>query len=97
MEMPLQTLVSLSPGLPVCLSSTKVVRTSALTGAGLDDLAEAVARVLLGGAPIDGERHIFWNFVSSSQARIELAKRDWREGRFPRVPGDEQEFIPLPD
>jgi redox-sensitive bicupin YhaK (pirin superfamily) len=56
------------------------------------------ARVaLIGGAPIDGERHIFWNFVSSSQARIEQAKRDWREGRFPKVPGDEQEFIPLPD
>jgi hypothetical protein len=56
------------------------------------------ARVaLIGGAPIDGERHIFWNFVSSSQARIEQAKRDWREGRFPKVPGDEQEFIPAPD
>jgi len=56
------------------------------------------ARVaLVGGAPIDGERHIFWNFVSSSQARIEQAKRDWREGRFPKVPGDEQEFIPLPE
>ena len=56
------------------------------------------ARVaLIGGAPIDGERHIFWNFVSSSQARIEQAKRDWREGRFPKVPGDEQEFIPVPD
>jgi len=55
------------------------------------------ARVaLIGGAPIDGERHIFWNFVSSSQTRIEQAKRDWREGRFPKVPGDEQEFIPLP-
>jgi redox-sensitive bicupin YhaK (pirin superfamily) len=55
------------------------------------------ARVaLIGGAPIDGERHIFWNFVSSSRARIEQAKRDWREGRFPRVPGDDQEFIPLP-
>jgi redox-sensitive bicupin YhaK (pirin superfamily) len=52
---------------------------------------------LIGGAPIDGERHIFWNFVSSSRARIEQAKRDWREGRFPRVPGDEEEFIPLPD
>lgn len=52
------------------------------------------ARVaLVGGAPIDGERHIFWNFVSSSQARIEQAKRDWREGRFPKVPGDETEFI----
>ena len=56
------------------------------------------ARVaLVGGAPIDGERHIFWNFVSSSQARIEQAKRDWREGRFPKVPGDEREFIPVPD
>ncbi len=52
---------------------------------------------LIGGAPLDGERHIFWNFVSSSRARIEQAKRDWREGRFPKVPGDEQEFIPLPD
>jgi redox-sensitive bicupin YhaK (pirin superfamily) len=52
---------------------------------------------LIGGAPIDGERHIFWNFVSSSRARIEQAKRDWREGRFAKVPGDEQEFIPLPD
>jgi redox-sensitive bicupin YhaK (pirin superfamily) len=55
------------------------------------------ARVaLIGGAPIDGERHIFWNFVSSSQARIEQAKRDWREGRFAKVPGDERDFIPLP-
>src|SRR5215469_7347798 len=51
---------------------------------------------LIGGAPMDGDRHIFWNFVSSSQARIEQAKRDWREGRFAKVPGDEQEFIPLP-
>ena len=56
------------------------------------------ARVaLIGGAPIDGERHIFWNFVSSSQARIEQAKRDWRQSRFAKVPGDEREFIPLPE
>ncbi len=56
------------------------------------------ARVaLIGGAPMDGERHIFWNFVSSSQARIEQAKRDWRQGRFAKVPGDEREFIPLPE
>lgn len=53
--------------------------------------------VLLGGAPIDGERHIWWNFVSSSKARIEQAKHDWKEGRFPKVPGDEVEFIPLPE
>ncbi len=55
------------------------------------------ARVmLLGGAPLDGERHIYWNFVASSQARIEAAKDDWRQRRFPTVPGDEHEFIPLP-
>jgi redox-sensitive bicupin YhaK (pirin superfamily) len=56
------------------------------------------ARVaLIGGAPIDGERHIWWNFVSSSEARLEQAKRDWKEGRFPKVPGDEIESIPLPE
>jgi redox-sensitive bicupin YhaK (pirin superfamily) len=60
--------------------------------------AETDARVVLvGGAPIDGERHIFWNFVSSSKERIEQAKRDWKEQRFPKVPGDEIEFIPLPE
>jgi len=51
----------------------------------------------LGGARLDGERHIYWNFVSSSLERIERAKRDWREGRFPKVPGDDVEFIPLPE
>jgi redox-sensitive bicupin YhaK (pirin superfamily) len=55
------------------------------------------ARVLLlGGAPLDGPRHLWWNFVSSSTERIEQAKADWREGRFPQVPG-ETEFIPLPE
>jgi redox-sensitive bicupin YhaK (pirin superfamily) len=53
--------------------------------------------LLLGGAPLDGERHIWWNFVSSSRERIERARDDWRERRFPKVPGDETEFIPLPD
>jgi redox-sensitive bicupin YhaK (pirin superfamily) len=52
--------------------------------------------LLLGGAPLDGERHAWWNFVSSSRERIERAKDDWREGRFPSVPGDEVEFVPLP-
>jgi redox-sensitive bicupin YhaK (pirin superfamily) len=52
--------------------------------------------MLLGGAPV-GKRHIWWNFVSSSEERIERAKREWREGAFPRVPGDEVEFIPLPE
>jgi len=53
--------------------------------------------VLVGGAPLDGERYIDWNFVSSSKERILRAKRDWKEGRFPKVPGDEIEFIPLPE
>jgi redox-sensitive bicupin YhaK (pirin superfamily) len=52
--------------------------------------------MLLGGAPMDGERLIWWNFVASSNARLERAKDDWREGRFTMVPGD-PEFIPLPD
>lgn len=55
------------------------------------------ARVMLiGGEPLDGPRHIWWNFVSSSQDRIEQAKADWKAGRFAAVPG-ETEFIPLPD
>jgi len=55
------------------------------------------ARVLLlGGAVMDGPRHLFWNFVSSRPERIEQAKADWRAGRFGTVPGDDKEFIPLP-
>ena len=42
-------------------------------------------------------RHIWWNFVSSRKARIEQAKQDWQTGTFPKVPGDDIEFIPLPD
>ena len=53
--------------------------------------------VVIGGAPLDGERHIWWNFVASSRERIERAADDWRAGRFPKIPGDAQEFIPLPD
>jgi redox-sensitive bicupin YhaK (pirin superfamily) len=55
-----------------------------------------VRAMLLGGAPADGPRHIWWNLVSSSEERIEQAARDWAEGRFPQVPG-ETEFIPLPE
>jgi redox-sensitive bicupin YhaK (pirin superfamily) len=53
--------------------------------------------MLLGGARLEEPRHIWWNFVSSTQERIERAKREWKEGRFPKVPGDEAEFIPLPE
>lgn len=51
--------------------------------------------MIIGGKPV-GERHIWWNFVSSSRARIAQAKDDWQAGRFERVPGDD-EFIPLPE
>jgi hypothetical protein len=53
--------------------------------------------VIVGGAPMDGPRHIWWNFVSSRKERIEQAKADWKAGHFDKVPGDEIEFIPLPE
>lgn len=60
--------------------------------------ADGGARVmLLGGAHLPEERHIFWNFVASSPDKIEQAKQRWREQRFARVPGDELEFTPLPE
>jgi redox-sensitive bicupin YhaK (pirin superfamily) len=52
--------------------------------------------MILGGEPLDGPRHIWWNFVSSRRERIEQAKNDWQQARFDKVPGD-PEFIPLPD
>ncbi len=59
--------------------------------------AAAPARaMLLGGAPLDGRRYIWWNYVSSSRERIERAKADWRGGRIAMPPG-ETEFIPLPE
>jgi len=59
--------------------------------------ATAASRLLLlGGEPLDGPRHLWWNFVASRQDRIEQAKDDWKQGRFAAVPG-ETEFIPLPD
>lgn len=54
-----------------------------------------VKAMLLGGEPLDGRRHLWWNFVSSSKERIEQAKQDWQAGRFGAVPG-EVESIPLP-
>lgn len=51
---------------------------------------------IIGGEPL-GQRFIDWNFVSSRKARIEQARDDWKAGRFPKVPGDEEEFIPLPE
>ena len=53
--------------------------------------------MLFGGAPMEGPRYIWWNFVSSRLERIEQAKEEWARGRFETVPGDEEEFIPLPE
>jgi redox-sensitive bicupin YhaK (pirin superfamily) len=53
--------------------------------------------LLLGGAPMDGPRYIWWNFVSSRKERIEQAKAEWKSGKFDTVPGDAEEFIPLPE
>lgn len=53
--------------------------------------------MLMGGSAFATPRHVFWNFVSSSRDRINQAKDDWKAMRFPLIPGDDQEFIPLPD
>jgi redox-sensitive bicupin YhaK (pirin superfamily) len=53
--------------------------------------------ILIGGAPLDGPRIVWWNFVARTRERIDLAAGDWKAGRFPEVPGDEEEFIPLPE
>ena len=52
--------------------------------------------MLCGGEAFATPRHVWWNFVSSSRDRINQAKDDWNAGRFPKVPGDEKEFIPIP-
>jgi redox-sensitive bicupin YhaK (pirin superfamily) len=60
--------------------------------------AESDCRVmLLGGEAFKTPRHVWWNFVSSSRDRIDQAKADWKAGAFPKVPGDEEEFIPIPE
>ncbi len=59
--------------------------------------AERDSRIaIIGGEPV-GKRYIEWNFVSSSKVRIAQAKQDWRDGRFPKVRGDENAYIPLPE
>ena len=53
--------------------------------------------MLCGGAPLDGPRHVWWNFVSSSRDRIRQARHDWKAGNIPLPPDDKDEFIPLPE
>ena len=52
--------------------------------------------MICGGDTLEGDRIVWWNFVSSSRERLEQAKRDWRDGKFDEVPG-ETDFIPLPE
>ena len=53
--------------------------------------------MLMGGQAFTTHRFVFWNFVSSSRDRINQAKADWKAMRFPLIPGDDQEFIPIPE
>ncbi|HSI17220.1 MAG TPA: pirin-like C-terminal cupin domain-containing protein, partial [Sphingomonas sp.] len=53
--------------------------------------------MLCGGDAFTTPRHVWWNFVSSSRDRIQEAKRAWKAGEFPKVPGDDKEFIPIPE
>lgn len=79
-------------------AATLPARTMALlrTGAPTKVLAQGTARfVVIGGAPLDAPRHLWWNFVSSRKERIIQASEDWKAMRMGRVPGDD-EFIPLP-
>ena len=81
------------------MESRIAARTMAVfsTAEGIEVTASAPTHfVIIGGERLT-HRHIWWNFVSSRRERIEQAKTDWREGRFPTVPGDEAEYIPLPD
>ena len=57
----------------------------------------ATRAMLLGGGAFATPRHAWWNFVSSSRERINAAKHDWKAGRFPEIPGDDKEFIPIPE
>ena len=79
--------------------NTVAPRTVAVFAPGVPviiNTAGAARIMAFGGAPLDGERHISWNFVASSRVRIDEARKRWREQRFPAVPG-ESEFIPLPE
>ena len=78
---------SFAPGRLLVFSSGEEVTVRAISTARL---------LLFGGEPLDGPRHLWWNFVSSSRERIEQAKAEWQTGGFAPVPGD-AEFIPLPE
>ncbi|MBW4542454.1 MAG: pirin family protein [Myxacorys chilensis ATA2-1-KO14] len=92
-----QAVYSVTEGLRINDAPLEQHRLAVLeSGASVDISADRSARcIVVGGEPV-GERHKWWNFVSSRLERIEQAKRDWQEGRFGQVP-QETEFIPLPE
>ena len=72
--------------------------TSSLPAPPRPSSADSSARaLLLGGGAFATPRHVWWNFVCSSRDRIDQAKEDWTARRFPLIPGDEEEWIPIPD
>lgn len=81
-------------GMPLAVSTLYVLRPG--TAATLRS-ANGGRVMLCGGEAFATPRHVWWNFVSSSRDRIEEAKRAWKAGEFPRVPGDDKEFIPIPE
>ena len=70
------------------LKPTQDIKIKALTD---------VHMIILGGTALEKPRYLWWNFVASSKERIEQAKSDWKEGKFGKIPGDDTEFIPLPE
>ena len=64
---------------------------------GIQLTAAKPSRIAIIGGETLSPRHIWWNFVSSRKDRIEQARSDWRNGNFPTIPGDDREFIPLPE
>ena len=81
----------LAPHQLAVLEPGQAARIAAVPGA-----AGPVRFAVIGGAPLEAHRFIWWNFVASSRERIEAAKEDWRQQRFAPIPG-ETEFIPLPE
>jgi redox-sensitive bicupin YhaK (pirin superfamily) len=92
-----QAVYSVTEGLAIDGVPLEQHRLAVLTsGASVNISADRNARcIVVGGEPV-GDRHKWWNFVSSRRDRIEQAKHDWKEGKFDRVP-EETEFIPLPE
>ncbi len=81
-------------GMPMALSTLYILRP----GIAATLRSASGGRVMLcGGEAFATPRHVWWNFVSSDRERINQAKEDWKAGNFPKVPGDDKEFIPIPE